>query len=296
MSEALTGRVLKGIGGFYYVLADDGREYTLRAQSKIRREHLKPMVGDRVEFEPGTEDENGWMVRILPRRNSLLRPPVANIDTVVLTLSASVPKADLMLIDRLMIYARMRGIEIKLAVNKADMDPDYARQIAGQYIGSGAECFAVSAVDGMGLEALRCALRGKVHAFAGQSGVGKSSLINALYGIRMEVGDISRKIERGKHTTRSSCLVAVEGGGAVLDTPGFSLFESELMEPVRLQEMYPEFDPYRDKCRFSPCRHKSEPDCAVKQAVLLGRIDPGRHERYTALLDEMSERWQNRYD
>lgn len=293
---SMQGLVLKGIGGFYYVLTPDGQQYTLRAQSKIRHEHLRPVVGDRVEFETGKEGEEGWMVRILERKNSLLRPPVANVDTVVLTVSASVPQADKLLIDRLILYARARNMDLILAVNKADADEENARAIAEEYRASGVGTYAVSAASGLGLRALKQALTGRVHVFAGQSGVGKSSLINALYGVEMEVGTISARIERGKHTTRSSCLIPVDGGGAVLDTPGFSLFESELIEPILLQQLYPEFEPYRNNCRFSPCSHISEPDCAVKKALTEGQIDRGRHERYIILFNEMKERWANRYD
>ena len=292
----LTGTVLKGIGGFYYVLGDDGAEYTLRAQSKIRHIHVKPMVGDRVEFVPGSGEEEGWLKSIQPRRTELLRPPVSNIDAVVLTLAASTPQADELLIDRLMLFARGKNIACYLAVNKCDEDGDNAAFLAEQYRGACDGVFAVSAETGEGLDALRSALKGKIHAFAGQSGVGKSSLINALYGFHLDTGSISSRIERGKHTTRSSCLIPVDGGGSVLDTPGFSLLESEIMEPEKLQELYPEFLPYAGKCRFSPCMHDAEPDCAVKEALGGGLISRPRYERYRTLLAEMKERWNKRYD
>lgn len=292
----MTGTVLRGIGGFYYVLGTDKIEYNLRAQSKIRRVHLKPMVGDSVEFVPGSGEEEGWLKAILPRRTELLRPPVANIDAVVLTLAASSPQADELLIDRLMLFARGKNIACYLAVNKSDEDGDNAAFLTSQYEKCCDGVFAVSAQTGEGLDALRGALQGKIHAFAGQSGVGKSSLINALYGFSLDTGSISERIERGKHTTRSSCLIPVEGGGAVLDTPGFSLLESELIEPEKLQELYPEFIPYLGKCRFSPCMHDAEPDCAVKEALAAGSISVPRYERYKLLLSEMKERWNKRYD
>ena len=292
----MTGTVLRGIGGFYYVLGTDKIEYTLRAQSKIRRVHLKPMVGDSVEFVPGSGEEEGWLKAILPRRTELLRPPVANIDAVVLTLAASSPQADELLIDRLMLFARGKNIACYLAVNKCDEDGDNAAFLTSQYEKCCDGVFAVSAKTREGLDALRGALQGKIHAFAGQSGVGKSSLINALYGFSLDTGSISERIERGKHTTRSSCLIPVEGGGAVLDTPGFSLLESELIEPEKLQELYPEFIPYLGKCRFSPCMHDAEPDCAVKEALAAGSISVPRYERYKLLLSEMKERWNKRYD
>ena len=292
----LNGTVLKGIGGFYYVLDGDGKQHSLRAQSKIRHERLKPLVGDSVEFMPGNGEEEGWLVKINERKNCLLRPPVANIDTVVITLAASAPQADTLLCDRLILFCRMHSIDYALAINKSDENPEIAQSLKDEYARAGCEIFTVSAQTGEGLEALKTGLKGKIHAFAGQSGVGKSSLINALYGLELDTGNISSRIERGKHTTRSSCLIPVEGGGAVLDTPGFSLYESELTEPDKLQEYYPEFDLYKGLCRFSPCRHVSEPDCAVKQALSEGTISHGRYERYTLLLDEMKERWSKRYD
>ena len=293
MSEILTGTILKGIGGFYYVLTADGVTHTLRAQSKLRREHLKPMVGDRVEFEAGTDE--GWLVKILERKNSLLRPPVANIDEAVLTMSASVPPADTLLIDRLLLFSRQKGIDACVVINKSETDGENARVLAEQYGKCGARVFCVSAESGEGIAELRQYLRGKIHAFAGQSGVGKSSLINALYGTQLETGVISARIERGKNTTRSCCLIPVEGGGGVLDTPGFSLYESELVQPEKLQEYYEEFRPYAE-CRFSPCCHVSEPDCGVKKALREGLIPAERYERYKLLLDEMKERWKQRYD
>ncbi len=292
----MLGKVLKGIGGFYYVLTPDGEEYTLHAQSKIRRERLKPQTGDNVEFEPGLDGEEGWLTRILPRRNSLVRPPVANLDVVAVTLAASRPEADLLLVDRLLISARMAGIHPILVINKCDEDGENARRISAEYTGSGAEAFCVSALTRDGVEPLRNALRDTVHAFAGQSGAGKSSLINALYGTLNDTGTISRRIERGKHTTRQCSLIPVEGRGAVMDTPGFSLLENELIEPESMPEQYPEFNEYTGQCRFDGCMHISEPDCAVKEAVRNGLIPRGRYERYTLLHAEMKERWSKRYD
>ncbi len=293
---SMTGTVLKGIGGFYYVLGKDDAVYTLHAQSKLRSKRLKPMVGDRVDFEPGTlNEDDGWLKAILPRKNELIRPPVCNIDCLVITFSASVPEADLLLTDRMLIAARQEHIEPMIAVNKCETAPETANALLKQYDSCGAKLFKVSAADGEGIKELRQALYGKVHAFAGQSGVGKSSLINALYGTDFEVGSISNRIGRGRHTTRSCSLLPVNGG-AVLDTPGFSLLEAELTEPQQLQEAYPEFTPFRDRCRFQPCCHDREPDCAIKERIIAGQIDPYRYERYLLLLNEMRERWAKRYD
>ena len=292
----MQGIILRGIGGFYYAMDDAGTVHTLKAQAKLRRERLKPKVGDRIELSPGEGEEYGWILGIRPRRNELTRPPVANIDVICIVVAAATPDPDLLLADRLMLNARRAGIDVQLVVNKCDLDPAGAAAIAAQYRGTGAEPVMVSAGKGEGLEPLRALLRGKVHALAGQSGAGKSTLINALYGLRMETGDLSRKIERGKNTTRHCELVPVEGGGMVLDTPGFSLLETELLDPVELKDFWPEFSGYEGRCFFQPCYHATEPRCAVREAVADGRIDAQRHERYVALLDEMKQRWRERYD
>lgn len=291
----MQGRVLSGVGGLYSVFAD-GEVYLLRAQSKLRHKKLKPLVGDMVEFMPGKGEEDGWLEAILPRRNELIRPPVANIDKLCMVFSATVPQADLLLADRLLIFARMRSIEPVFVINKADTGMTEAQEIISQYKGANVRCFAVSAHTGEGVDELRSYLSGSIHAFGGQSGVGKSSLINALYGFDQEVGDISEKIERGKNTTRACELKPVQGGGMALDTPGFSLLDLPLMDPNELKNWIPEYAPYENKCRFNGCIHLYEPDCPARDAVARGEIDPQRHERYQRLYEDMRIRWRERYD
>ena len=292
----MQGTILRGIGGFYYAMDDDGTIHTLRAQGKIRRERLKPKVGDRVELTPGEGEEHGWIHQILPRRNELVRPPVANIDRIVVVVAAATPDPDLTLADRMLINARRAGIEAMLVVHKSDLNPETAADIVNQYRGADVSPTAISASMGEGLDALRQALRGKIHALSGQSGAGKSTLVNALYGLSAETGDLSRKIERGKNTTRHCELIPVPEGGMVLDTPGFSLLETDVFDPVELKESYPEFAEYEGQCFFQPCYHATEPRCAVREAVTEGKIDAQRHERYAALLNEMKQRWRERYD
>jgi len=244
----------------------------------------------------GEGEAHGWICRILPRRNALVRPPVANIDVIVIVVAAATPDADLMMADRLMLNARRAGIAVQLVINKRDLAPENANDIARQYRGAEVSPLQVCAATGEGLDALRARLRGRVHALAGQSGAGKSTMINALYGLDLETGDLSRKIERGKNTTRSCRLIPVEGGGMVLDTPGFSLLGSELFDPVELKDSWPEFAAFEGRCFFQPCYHATEPRCAVREAVAAGQIDARRHGRYVELLDEIRIRWRDRYD
>lgn len=291
----MLGTVMKGIGGFYYVRDDAGETHQLRAQNKIRRVKLKPCVGDRVEFTPGDGEADGWVSAIEPRRNVLVRPPVANIDVIVLVAAAAAPDPDLMLIDRMILVARQAGIDVELVITKTDRNPEMAESIRRQYASAGIDPMPVCAPEGIGVDAVRERLRGKIHALAGQSGAGKSTLINALYGLSQETGDLSEKIERGKNTTRRCELVPVDGGGMVLDTPGFSLLELDLMDPETLPGLMPEFAPY-DGCRFSPCMHISEPDCRVKEALARGEFSQERYDRYCELMKDMKLRWRNRYD
>lgn len=289
----MQGIVLSGVGGLYSVRAQE-ETYTLRAQSKLRHKKLRPLVGDMVEFTPGRGEEDGWLEAILPRRNELIRPPVANIDKLCAVVASSVPQADLLLVDRLLIFARMRGIEPVVVVSKCDEGD--AQEIIEQYSGANLRCFAVSAKSGQGIEQLREYLSGSVHAFGGQSGVGKSSMMNALYGFSQEVGEISEKIERGKNTTRVCELKPVPGGGMALDTPGFSLLDLPLMDPNTIKDFMPEFAPYENQCRFQGCVHLYEPDCPVRDAVAQGDIAAQRHERYLRLYEDMRIRWRERYD
>ena len=291
----MEGSILRGIGSFYTVLCDeDGQEYTLRAQKKLRHQKLTPMVGDRVRFTPGQGEENGWLEEILPRKSLMLRPSVANVDMLMLVV-ASVPQPDLLLVDKLILRANAGNMQPAICVNKIDLGDDLARQIEREYAGTQLRVFAVSAQTGEGVEALREAMRGKVTCLAGQSAVGKSSLPNRLFGLELETGGLSRKTERGRHTTRRSEMMALDGM-FVLDTPGFSLLElEETMEPDAFAQLYPEYNSLAGECRFQPCQHDREPGCAVHAAVDRGELSPERWARYRELLGEVREKWKGRY-
>ena len=280
----MTGSILRGIGSFYTVLCDeDGREYTLRAQKKLRHQKMTPMVGDHVRFTPGQGEEDGWLEEILPRRSMMERPSVANVDMLMLVI-ASVPQPDMLLCDKLILRAEKGGMIPAICVNKIDLGDKLAEQIRREYVGTQLRVFSVSAHEGTGIPELREAMRGKVTCLAGQSAVGKSSLLNALFDLGLETGGLSRKTERGRHTTRRAEMMVVDGM-FVLDTPGFSLLELENgLSPEDFAQLYPEYNALAGSCRFQPCLHDREPGCAVHAAVDAGELGAARWTRYSNCL------------
>lgn len=294
-TDTMRGTLIRGVGGFYTVMDETGAEYTLRCKKKLRHLHLTPLVGDEVRFIPGEGEEHGWLEEILPRRSECLRPPVSNV-TLLMIVIAPEPAPDLLLVDRLLVRARRQGMKAMLVASKTELQPELADALRVQYAGADAPVLPVSARTGEGLPALREKMRGELCCLTGQSGVGKSTLLNALLGLQLETGEISRKIKRGKNTTRHTELLAKDGL-RVLDTAGFSLLELDGgMEPITLKTWYPEFDQYEGRCRFQPCYHDREPGCAVTAACAAGDISPERLERYRALLAEVREAWRERYD
>ena len=296
MEKYREGILLRGIGSFYTALEEEtGETWTLRAKKKFRREHISPLPGDRVQFTPGEGEEHGWIEEILPRKTLCLRPPVANVETLVIVV-APVPEADLLLADRQLARAFHQGMKVLLAVNKCDLEMNLAEQLREEYAPAGVPVYPVSAREGTGLDSLRKAMEGSLCCLTGQSGAGKSTLLNALLGLELETGEISRKIARGKNTTRHAELI-LRDGLRVMDTAGFSLLEPEKdLAPEMLRERYPEFLPWEGKCRFRECLHDREPGCAVAQAAAEGYVHPGRLNRYRQLLAEVRENWRNRYD
>ena len=293
--QSAEGVIVKGVGGLYYARGEDGGTHVLRARGIFRRRHITPMVGDRVRFTPGQGEEHGWVEEILPRESQLVRPPVANVRYLVIVL-APAPAPDYLLIDTLIAMALRQGIRPALVVNKCDLDGGTYEAVRSDYAGLGAPLLAVSALSGQGMDGLRSLLASGVCCLAGQSGVGKSTLLCAATGLKLQTGEISQKIRRGRHTTRHAELL-FSGEYRVLDTPGFSLLELwDGLEPIRLKEYYPEFAPYEGQCRFSPCYHLSEPGCAVLKAARSGEISQARLERYHLLLKKAQEAWRNRYD
>lgn len=294
--DPIKGRILKGIGGFYYIYGEDGAVYECRAKGKFRREGVKPMPGDFAEFTPPVQGAGGSVDEIFPRKNQLPRPMIANLDRLLIVVAAGEPEADLQLVDKLLLYARAHGIPAAIAVNKADQRPDPS-PILQEYAGSGAQLLEVSAREGRGLDAVKELLSGAFTCLAGQSAVGKSTLLNAIApGLSLQTGELSRKTARGRHTTRhSELLLLPELDAIVADTPGFSILECMEMEPEELKDYYPEFLPFAGECRFDGCLHDREPQCRVKQAVAEGEVSAARYARYQKLLQELTERRENRY-
>lgn len=287
------GILLKGVGSFYEVLTESGERVTSKAKGSFRREGLVPTVGDRVVIE---RNEQGYakLTEILPRKNLLVRPAVANVDQLLIVVSASVPEPDWLLLDRLIISAKRMGIEPVPVLNKIDTaDASVREQFRTEY--RAFDTIEVSAKTHEGIAALSVRLRGRVTCFAGQSAVGKSSLLNALFpDLKLETGELSRKTERGRHTTRHAELWPFENG-TVLDTPGFSMFETECLEQNELDACYPEFQS-ASPCRFPGCMHISEPDCGVKPLLTNGEMSRGRYERYKEIALDYQMRRKHRYD
>ncbi|MBQ4581422.1 MAG: ribosome small subunit-dependent GTPase A [Clostridia bacterium] len=294
------GVLVRGFGGFYVAVDDAGTEHILRCKKKFRRMHISPLVGDELLFVPGEGEEHGWVEEILPRKTECIRPPVANV-TLLLVVICPSPEPDLLLVDRLLVRARLQGMKTAIVVNKCDLDDSLVTDIRRQYEKAECPVLAASAKEARGLDDLKAIMQGEsCCCLTGQSGVGKSTLLNALLGLELETGEISEKIQRGKNTTRHAQMLirkSPEGDIRVLDTAGFSLLELDAkMEPDKLRECYPEFAEHEGCCRFTPCMHDREPGCSVTAAVNAGEIDPGRVERYRLLLSDVRETWKQRYN
>lgn len=280
-----SGIIMKGIGGFYYVLSGEVL-YECKARGIFRKSGITPLPGDEVEISILDEEKNtGSIDVILPRKTLLARPAVANIDQIIAVLAVASPEPDFLLLDKLLVTAEKDGINAVVCVNKIDLDYDgRAGRIAGVYAAAGYRVILASSKTNVGFDELKDALRGRMTVFAGQSGVGKSTLLNRIMNsFVMKTGILSDKIGRGKHTTRHAELIPLAGGGYLADTPGFSSFELAGIECTDLRDYFREFSGTGKECRFKGCSHISEPGCTVKEAVSAGDIDAGRYERYTTL-------------
>lgn len=286
-----TAQVIKMYNGFYYLqVAGQEELLSCRLRGRIKRNKGAVVTGDYVEYQM-LEDGTGVIESCLPRRTLLKRPAVANIDQVLITFAARQPDLNQLLLNRFLVLAEWSGIpEIVICINKCDLLEEKA-DFLQDYVQAGYKLLMVSAQEGQGIQELKNLLTGRVTVFAGPSGVGKSSLLNAVdSNLELATGEISDKIKRGKHTTRAACLLPLPEGGTVVDTPGFSAAELENIDKAQLAHYFPEFRPYIEKCYYNTCTHSHEPDCAVKEAVAAGAICQARYEAYLNILQTINER------
>ena len=289
----MQGKIVKGIAGFYYIHVVGSGVYECKAKGIFRKEKIKPLVGDNVIIEMVDENEKkGNITRILPRKNELARPAVANIEQALVVFSVTRPSPHFNLLDRFLVMMESRHIPVILCFNKEDIADDIQiGSLEKIYSGCGYPCVFTSALERKNIDQVRGLLSGKTTAIAGPSGVGKSSIINVLQPeAKMETGEISRKIERGKHTTRHSELFPIDDESYIMDTPGFSSLYINDLEKEDLKYYFPEFRKQEGMCRFDGCSHTHEPDCAVKRAVLDGQIASVRYDSYKELYDELKDR------
>ncbi len=288
MAEKRTGRILRSISGFYDVQTEKGL-VTCRARGILRKEGNSPLTGDMVEIT--VEKGKGMVESIHPRRNSFVRPAVANVDALVVFAANVNPITEPFLIDRVAAIAGDQEVQVILCVNKCDLDP--AMDLVRIYNKAGFTVISTSAETGEGVEELRQLLKGKLTAFTGNSGVGKSSVLNRLCpDLQLPVGEVSEKLGRGRHTTRHVELYCLGENTYVADTPGFSSFDTDQMDIIlkeNLQYAFPDFGPYVGKCRFDDCSHRKEPDCAVRAALEAAEIEKTRYDSYLKLYEKASQ-------
>ena len=289
----MIGKIMKGIAGFYYVGVAESGVYECKAKGIFRKDKIKPLVGDDVEIEVLNEEEKlGNIVKILPRRSELIRPAVANIDQALVIFAAREPKPNLSLLDRFLVIMEKQDVPVIICFNKQDLcDVEEVGRLKEIYEACGYPVVLASAKQGEGIEEIKSRLRGKTTTVAGPSGVGKSSLTNLLQNeVQMETGEISKKLGRGRHTTRHSQIIQIEEDTWLYDTPGFTSFYVEEIEKEELRFYFREFSKYEGTCRFQGCTHTHEPGCMVKNALEEGKISKERYENYLELYGELKEK------
>ena len=280
------GIIISGVSSFYDVWTNEGT-VRCKARGSFRKQGITPVIGDRVLYS-----DKLYMEEVLPRTSMLVRPPVANADQAILVIAAHTPEPNLPLLDRFLAQTLEQNIHPVLCCNKWDLvqEDDPIRDVLAEYRKAGFTVLTASTLTGEGLDEVRAQLTGRINLFAGPSGVGKSSLMNSLVpGADQKIGTLSEKIQRGKNTTRHARLIPLADGGFAADTPGFTFLYLGHLKYQELEQYYPEFEGFREECRFRGCSHVTEPDCAVRAAVSAGKISRLRYENYTALYQEIKE-------
>lgn len=286
----MQGKIIKGIGGFYYVDIPEHGLYECKAKGSFRNQKLKPLPGDNVTIDVLDEEKKlGNIIEISERINELIRPAVANVDQALIEFAAAQPNPNLNLLDRFLVLMNRQQVNTIICFNKIDIAEDgMLERLEQAYAKCGMPVILISTYTGEGMEQVRKLIHGKTTVFAGPSGVGKSSLLNELMPeANVKTGEISEKIKRGKHTTRHSELMKAEDSTFLIDTPGFSTLYLENLDKDELRQYYAEFQEYEGKCRFLGCSHTHEPDCCVKQAVEAGEISSIRYKNYIELYEEL---------
>lgn len=298
----MTGKIIKGIAGFYYVWCENDRLYECKAKGIFRKDNVKPLVGDDVEIQVLDEEKRlGNLEKILPRRNSLIRPAVANVDQAMVIFAMADPIPNLNLLDRFLVMMEWQEIDTVICFSKQDIvSEEEEKKLQNIYEKCANRVLSISNTEQTGIGQVRETLRGKTTVLAGPSGVGKSSLVNLIYpDAESETGEISGKIGRGKHTTRHSELFYVEKGTFLFDTPGFSSLHVPEVEKEELYQYFTEFAPYQGLCKYQPCSHIHEPGCVVKEKLEKGEICRSRYENYVQMYEELVEsekrkNWRNK--
>ncbi len=292
----MEGTIIKALSGFYYVSSEE-QVYECKARGKFRLDGTSPLVGDKVSFAIDTNGK-GFIDKVFDRKNSFIRPAVANIDALVFVAANTNPVTDPFLIDRVSVIAEEADCDLIVCINKTDIDP--ADELYAIYTGAGFETLRTSTVTGEGIPELKAALKGKICAFTGNSGVGKSSILNSIVPeFNIEVAAVSNKLGRGKHTTRHVELYDIGDDTFIADTPGFASFDIEMMQTIdkrELQHDFRDFKMYIGNCRFNDCAHLKEPGCAVTEALQIGDIMPSRYQSYKRLYELITQNnfWENK--
>ncbi|WP_432665164.1 ribosome small subunit-dependent GTPase A [Wukongibacter baidiensis] len=290
------GIIVKGIGGFYYIKNSEDI-YECKARGKFRNKKITPLVGDYVEFSFDENTGQGVIEDICDRQVELIRPPVANVEQAIIVFALKNPDPNLRLLDKILVMSEYHHLKLKICVNKIDLDDnELLKDITEMYKDTGYEIIPCSTKKDIGIDRIKEVLKDKISVFAGPSGVGKSSILNKVQsGLELKTGELSTKIKRGKHTTRHSELLQLDFGGWVVDSPGFTSLTIDYIETEELSHLFPEFLGYNDDCKFANCLHINEPNCGVKDALKMGKINSNRYNNYIEFFKQISDVKNRRY-